>query len=392
VPSSQLFYVAEKGDCPRTQAIHPRFNPLVKNPKTVKHKHVFFVQQINFRRSPMNKRISTIFFVMLAAVSASAQRTANISYGTGVVNYIGDLGNEKNFAMSSANIGMEVTVRDFLNNPEKSHVLNRPFGIEARFSWHRLQYDETKPIAGKEGVELRNYHRGLNFRNDLFGISANATYTHYANRYRPLYKQRFAYFILAGVGAFYGTPKADLFKGSIDLKNRYYYWNDGTIRDVDERSGAKGNVIEKDGVYETNLHDWHTEGQGKGGETKSKKQYSTLNVGFPLGVGIRYGMNKNITISAELDYYYFITDYLDDVSERYATYDELAANFSDPNDYELSKYITDPTGYGSSGEINVATSPRGNPQLKDAYTFFSIEIAYKIQLHQKGVYGTLAKN
>jgi hypothetical protein len=271
-------------------------------------------------------------------------------------------------------------------------VLNRPFDVEARFSWHRLQYDETAPLAGKEGAELRNYHRGLSFRNDLFGISANATYTFFANKYRPLYKQKFAAFILAGVGAFYGSPKADLFHGSVDASNKYYYWNDGTVRDVDERSGKQGNIIEKDGTYETNLPDWHTEGQGKSAETNSKKPYSTVNVGFPLGVGIRYGMNKNITVSAELDYYYFITDYLDDVSDRYATYDELAANFPDASQYELSKYVTDPTGYGSTGEINVMTSPRGNPTLKDAYTFFSIEVAYKITLRPKGVYGQLAKN
>ena len=340
----------------------------------------------------MTKRIPSLLAFLCIASLAFSQRTANISYGAGVVNYIGDLGNEKNFPLSSANLGMEVTVRDFLNNPEKSHVLNRPFGVEARFSWHRLQYDETTPLGGKEGIQLRNYHRGLNFRNDLFGFSANATYTYYANRYRPLYKQKFAFFLLAGVGVFYGTPKADLFKGSVDLKNRYYYWNDGTIHDVDERSGLTGNIIQKDGVYETKLPDWHTEGQGKGGETASKKPYSTVNIGFPMGIGVRYGWNKNITVSAELDYYYFITDYLDDVSDRYATYDELAAAFPDNNDYELSKYITDPTGYGSSGEINVATSPRGNPQLKDAFTFFSLEVAYKITLRQKGVYGQLAKN
>jgi hypothetical protein len=340
----------------------------------------------------MLKQITTIFILLLTVTAVMAQRTANISYGTGVVNYIGDLGNEKNFAFSSANIGMEVTVRDFLNNPEKSHVLNRPFGVEARFSWHRLQYDETTPLGGKQGDQLRNYHRGLSFRNDIFGISSNATYTFYANKYRPLYKQKFALFILAGVGAFYGVPKADLFNGKADASNRYYFWNDGTVRDVDERTGMKGNIIKKDGIYETKLPDWHTEGQGTSAETSSKKPYSTLNIGFPLGVGVRYGLNKNITFSAELDYYYFITDYLDDVSDRYATYDELAASFPDAKQYELSKYITDPTGYGSSGEINVATSPRGNPTLKDAYTFFSIEVAYKFTLRQKGVYGQLAKN
>ncbi len=340
----------------------------------------------------MMKPIPFLLFALAFCTAAQAQRTAQISYASGMVNYIGDLGNEKKFPFSSANIGMDITVRDFLNNPEKSHTLNKPFGVEMRLSWHRLQYDETQAVGGAQGAALRNYHRGISFRNDLFGISTHVTYTHYASKYRPLYKQRFAYFLLAGVGAFYGTPKADLFHGSIDQKNRYYFWNDGTIHDVSEKSGQKGNVIEKDGVYETNLRDWHTEGQGHGTEGGRKKEYRNVNVGFPLGVGIRYGWNKNVTISAEVDYYYFLTDYLDDVSGRYATYDELKASFPDQNKYELAKYITDPTGYGSSGEINVATSPRGNPNLADAFTYVSVEVAYKITLKQKGVYGQLAKN
>jgi len=95
----------------------------------------------------MKKHFPTFLLLLLAVTAVQAQRTANLSFGTGVVNYIGDLGNEKNFAVSSANIGMEITVRNFLNNPEKSRVLNRPFDIEARFSWHRLQYDETAPLA-----------------------------------------------------------------------------------------------------------------------------------------------------------------------------------------------------------------------------------------------------
>src|ERR1041385_5717022 len=97
------------------------------------------------QEAPMIKRIPTLLALLLLVVIASAQRTANIGYGTGVVNYIGDLGNEKKFALSSANLGMEISIRNFLNNPEKSHVLNRPFDLEARISWHRLQYDETAP-------------------------------------------------------------------------------------------------------------------------------------------------------------------------------------------------------------------------------------------------------
>src|SRR5215207_838739 len=120
----------------------------------------------------MTKRIPLLLLLCLSTLSYG-QRTADIAYSSGIVHYIGDLANEKNFPFSSSNIGMQLTIRDFLNNPEKSHSLYKPFGVELRFSWHRLQYDETKPLDGKAGMKLRNYLRGIGFRNDLFGTMVN---------------------------------------------------------------------------------------------------------------------------------------------------------------------------------------------------------------------------
>jgi hypothetical protein len=287
---------------------------------------------------------------------------------------------------------MQITLRNFLNNSEKTHAKYKTFDMEVRMSWHRLQYDETKELEGKSGTELRNYLRGISFRNDLFGTMVNFTYTHYANRFLPLSRQKLCYYFLAGVGVFYGEPKADLFKGSVSLNNRYYYWTDGSVRTAAQDSKMPNEIIEKDGVYETNLRDWHTEGQGSTTENGSRKKYSSVNVGFPTGFGIRYGLSKSLTVSAEFDYYFFLTDYLDDVSERYATYDELKSSFPDANQYELAKYISDPTGRGTNGTIGRGTSPRGNPGMKDTFTFFGIEVAYNFTWKEKGIFGQLARN
>jgi hypothetical protein len=188
------------------------------------------------------------------------------------------------------------------------------------------------------------------------------------------------------VGAFYGQPKADLFTGSISPENRYYYWKDGTIRNVDENSKLQGDVIEKDGVYETNLHDWLTEGQGFSTESPKTKPYNNLNVGFPFGGGIRYMYNKMLTFSAEFNYYYFLTDYLDDVHDRYATYDEIRSSFPDQEKFELAKYISDPSGQGTTGVSSIA-SRRGNANTNDAFTFVSLEASYKFVWKKKGIYG-----
>jgi hypothetical protein len=328
-----------------------------------------------------------LFFCFLVSFGSFAQRYADIGISTGVVNYIGDLANEQYFPYSSANVGAQITIRNFMNNTSKTRMMYKPLSLEFRLSWQRLQYDETKSLGGKSGMELRNYLRGIGFRNDLFGIAANLTYTFYKNHNISLYRQKFCYFVFVGIGSYFGKPKADLFRGKVDQANRYYFWNDGTVRDAPESSG-RGNVIQRDGEYETNLHDWYTEGLGTNKELHRAPQYDLCNMGIPVGFGVRYGLSRELTLSAEFQYVYILSDYVDDVSDRYATYDEISANFpNDPNAQELAKYISDPTGHGTNGEIGIFTSPRGNPHLKDAFTFVSFELAYKFQWRKEGVYG-----
>ena len=333
-------------------------------------------------------RIGYALFILLLAFSEAqtlcAQHRAEIAVSGGVVNYIGDLANESMFPYSSASLGGAVTLRNFAGNQRERY---KAFDLQVRLSWHRLQYDETDPLSGKQGIQLRNYLRGLNFRNDLLGAEAGMNYTIYVNKHQPLWKPTFSFFFSAGLGVFYGQPKADLFHGDVSLANRYYFWNDGTVRDVPENSQLIGKEIERDGVYETNLRDWKTEGQGYDKEIHQSVPYEWLNIGIPLGAGVRYCYNKQITFSAELNYYYFFTDFLDDVSNRYATYEELRAAFPNDEDYELAKYISDPTGRGTNGYIGPVTSPRGNPTLKDAFTFVSLEAAYKFTWKKKSVYG-----
>ncbi|MEO0311554.1 MAG: hypothetical protein RIQ89_1211 [Bacteroidota bacterium] len=340
------------------------------------------------------KKLILLFSCFFIVLLSKSQRSIDLGIGGGVVNYVGDLGNEKQFTYSSANSGFQITLRDFLNNPERSRVLYRPLSLMVKFTWQRLQYDETKPIGAREGSELRNYLRGISFRNDLIGMQTCASYTFYKNKNRSINKQKFVYYVFGGVGVFYGQPKADLFNGDINIDNRYHFWPDGTVRNnpyVDARS--QGDIIKKDGIYETDLRNWRTEGQGGSGEVKSSKPYNYMNIGFPMGVGIRYGISKNITLTAEGSFYYFLTDYLDDVSNRYATYDEINAAFAgDPTRQELAKYISDPTGRGTNGYLGPITSRRGNPNKPDSFTYISLELSYKLPLSPKSIFGTIARN
>ena len=322
-------------------------------------------------------RLICLFSVL--TISTFAQRNLDFGVSTGITNYFGDLGNDEFFQASSTRPGVALTVRNLIAPNALTGQQYSAFNVEARLSWHRIGYDETQSIGPRSGFELRNYGRGLSFRTDIVGLSGHVTYTYYPNKRLPLYKQHAVIFLFTGAGVFYADPKADLFMGSIDPSHRYYFWQDGTTRDHPQSDGF-GNVVEKDGKYETHLRDWNTEGQGASNEGKGKKKYSPFHVGIPVGMGFRFGITPLLTYSIEFGYYHFFSDYLDDVSTSYATYKNIEEAYpNDPEKQALAQYISDPTGYGTNGFEGTATSQRGNPKLKDSYSFINMEIAYRIK-------------
>ena len=130
-----------------------------------------------------------VFASCIFTINSYGQRTANVGLSGGVVNYTGDLGNEKYFPFSSASPGVAITLRNFINNPKKSHNLYPAIDAQVRLSWHRLQYDETTPIGVKKGIQLRNYLRGIGFRNDQFGSEIDFTYN-VSNKFARAFYER----------------------------------------------------------------------------------------------------------------------------------------------------------------------------------------------------------
>ncbi|MFM8950597.1 MAG: hypothetical protein ACKOKB_07425 [Bacteroidota bacterium] len=332
----------------------------------------------------MRKIFLALFVAALMSHQVKAQGTVEIGMSSGITNYYGDLGHDDWFQANSTHPGMALTFRNFLKPGAYSGNLYRPVSAEVRLSWNRLQIDEAIPFGGREGFELRNFGRGIGFRNDLFGLSTHITYTYYNNPRIPLYMQPPAFFFFTGIGVYHGTPKADLFRGAVALENRYHYWPDGTIRDVAYVGpGSQGNIIEKDGEYETDLTDWYTEGGSGSGEGKLTKMGRKTNFAVPLGFGLRYGMTKQITLSVECGYYMFFSDFIDDVSDRYPTYSEIASSYpGNTNMQELALYISDPSGLGRGNPNGVGESPRGNPASKDAHSFIGLELAYKFDFRR----------
>lgn len=323
----------------------------------------------------IGRSLSIVLFAL--AGSLFAQRNMEIGLAVGATQYYGDLGNwDSPIQWNSTRPGVCLTVRDFLNNPRG--YVTRSLTMEGRFSWHRLGYNEVEPTDGLSGMNLKNFRRGLNFRTDLYGVSAHVVLNAYREPFKPLFQQRFFMYFYTGLGVFYGKPKGDLFRGDANLDNRYYYWDDGTIRDA-PRESETGNVIEQDGKYETDLYSWATEGD-LNQEGVTVQRPSPWHIGIPFGMGIRYMVTKQISIGAEFSYYTFATDYLDNVSGRYATYGEIGSVYvGDSTAQYMARYISDPTGWGTDGTVSIRSSRRGNPGMPDYFSYLSFEVSYKFK-------------
>lgn len=312
-------------------------------------------------------------------LSGYCQNRWQWGFGTGTVVYFGDLGNEKYVPLSGTHQGANIFLRRQLYNTRNRYLPATPFSMEAHATWLPIGYDETRPLwfSDAGGMKLRNFRRGLNFRNDLFGVNVRFVYSFYPWLHSVKHS-RFAIYLFAGPGIFYSNPKGDLFLGAISEANRYYYWDDGTLRDGPQSNG-KGQVIHRDGIYETRLRDWFTEGQSNQPYPGRKPIYHAMQIGIPHGGGLKFGLGRHTNFQFELCFYDFLSDYIDDVSNRYATVDQIATNF--PNNQtaqQLDEYITDPSGWGSDGTDGPGTSIRGNPNKLDWLNYMNIQLVFDL--------------
>ncbi|MGC4101344.1 type IX secretion system protein PorG [Ferruginibacter sp.] len=122
-----------------------------------------------------------------------------------------------------------------------------------------------------------------------------------------------------------------------------------------------------------------TEGQTIG--YKGRKQYSTMAICIPLGVGIKYNINERMNLSFEVSQRFTTTDYLDDVSTTYIG----ASRFptlpnGDPSTAALLQdrsYELDPNNV-----LGVEGRQRGFSKQRDQYIFAEIGISFNISSYK----------
>ena len=270
----------------------------------------------------MTKKAS-LFIVLICCVGFSyAQRDAIVQEGEiglsiGAAHYFGDINNQSAFNRPKPTVGI---------------FFRKQFGgyVALRVSGHYASLGYSDQLSKIEFQRRRN----LSFNTDIWEMSVQGDF----NFFRfipgdPLYP--ITPYITLGIGTFNYDPYAF-------LNGQKYF-----------------------------LRKLGTEGQGTAAYP-DRKPYSNQAFCFPLGMGVKYNLSRNINLAFEVSYRFTNTDYLDDVSKTYAGNTVFPPL---PNGKETPAYLLQDRSYETGTRIGVAGKQRGFSEQKDQYLFAELAIS-----------------
>ena len=129
----------------------------------------------------------------------------------------------------------------------------------------------------------------------------------------------------------------------------------------------------------SNGNDWvklqkvKTEAQGTGDPNAKSSKYKRIQPCIPIGVGVRYSLNRFMNFSMEWGMRKTFTDYLDDVSGYYPTVEHFQEQGIVYNNSMSDKSIDTDPAISNSGR------QRGNFRTKDWYSFCTVSLSFKLK-------------
>ena len=229
------------------------------------------------------------------------KRYLSVGGGLNFNNYFGDLAPRSetmstNFALTRPGFSLEAVYRYTPN-----------FSFRGNIGWYRIQGDDFSSDPNDENDRFR-YGRNLQFRNDIFELSAQGIWDIFGNHGTFLNRVQFTPYVWAGVSVLYHEPK-----GKVPDTNR-----DGTTPMPEAGQWVKLRPLGTEGQF-TTVYD--------------VAEYSSVQFSVPAGIGIRASLSKRLDFSFELGYKILFTDYIDDVSGMFIDLGAL--------DNDLSKVMSD---------------------------------------------------
>ncbi len=112
------------------------------------------------------------------------------------------------------------------------------------------------------------------------------------------------------------------------------------------------------------------------GETfyMNRKAYGTMSISFPIGIGFKYSINRDLNFSAEIAHRFTRTDYLDDVSSTYIGADKFPSVTGAPS---VASILQD-RSFETGEPIGVEGRQRGFSKQKDQYIIVEVGLSFNL--------------
>lgn len=265
----------------------------------------------------INSMLKRLLILLLLPLAAGAQQHHEVGIFGGTSSYYGDL-QQRLFPKDGYRAAGGLTYKYFMHP-----------NVGLRFGATYASLYGADSTSESPAIKNRN----LNFQTNLFEVNGGLEINMLPVDFDEF---KFSPYLFAGLAIFYYNPY--------------------TIGPTDEK------------IY---LRPLSTEGQGLR-QYPDRKIYSLVNVGIPLGAGLKVMIGNTVLISTEIGFRYTATDYLDDVSKSYVNMDTLF-RYKGKQSVDLS-YRTDELPNWDENYPN-DKFVRGDNMKKDWYWFAGINVA-----------------
>ncbi|MFZ5554660.1 MAG: SPOR domain-containing protein [Bacteroidota bacterium] len=192
---------------------------------------------------------------------------------------------------------------DIANNNKGFHPNVSRIGYDLRISNPLTDYLDVSfyTIFGILSSSERTATRNLNFMSQI--RTGGMVLSYNFNQILPE-KRKIEPYIFLGVESFEFLSKTDLYDR---FGNRYYYWSDGSIRNMDENDPNAANAIylQRDYKYESDVRELNLDGFGK---------YPERSWAIPVGVGFQMHLNERWKFRMGTSMHFAFTDLVDGVT------------------------------------------------------------------------------
>jgi opacity protein-like surface antigen len=286
--------------------------------------------------------LSTVIFSQLTFGQVGILNKAELGVTIAPSNFLGDLGGNYGKGTAFLKDNNFSQTRMFYGVHFSSYPMDW-LGVRLALNYGTVSGDDAT-IKGKGGYEEARKVRNLSFKSSIVEtfLAAEIYPTVFLEMDPSDLYHKIRPYAVGGVGLFHFNPKS--------------------------KDPATGNYVSLKGLS--------TEGQGFP-EYADRKEYSLTQVMLPLGAGIKYFINDNVSLSLEVIMRKTFTDYIDDVSNTYidpALFDKNfgVGSYQSQLAYRMADKRATNLGNSRGGD------KRGTPTNNDSYYTAGFKLSFTL--------------